>query len=89
MRSSEQTDVTNPIGPEIFLHPSESPITKPFDPLTGSIVFSVPEFPNVMEIRRNGDIYIKGQLTSNDQLVYQTLRSWLESTCRRPYGPQG
>lgn len=48
-------------------------------PDSGSIVFSTAEYPNIIELKVNGDIYVKGNMIENDKELVDGLREVLKS----------
>lgn len=43
----------------------------------GDIVFHTPLCPHILELKTNGDIYVKGKLVTNDMEVVEALREYL------------
>jgi len=40
----------------------------------GAITFSVPDCPRILELKANGDIYVKGKLIASDREVFEALK---------------
>lgn len=43
----------------------------------GQITFSIPSCSEILVLKQNGDIFVKGRLAENDKEVYLALREFL------------
>jgi hypothetical protein len=46
------------------------------------ITFSTKQFPSILVLKDNGDIFVKGKMVENDKEVVQALREFLEEMRR-------
>jgi hypothetical protein len=42
-----------------------------------TILFSVPDFPDLLRLEPNGDIFVKGRLIENDKEIVDALRDFI------------
>jgi len=48
--------------------------------MNGNITFSVPGCANMLELKENGEFWVKGKLVINDMEIYNTLKEFLEKS---------